>query len=607
MRKYFYITLSILALVAYSFVVYAAAPAGGYQITDQQLDPDCAPGDTDCVVVFPTEVERGTGVPGSTPSGGDPLVYIDDANGDMYTWDAGSSGWERINGFDFDVSSSNMWVPIAGSGDSFTSGYENLFIGVAAGEHTDTGYNNTFVGYRAGRNNTSGHGITALGSNAGTGNTIGNDNLSFGSYAGYGISTSSGSIMIGNNAGYNSNAGNNMFIGHYAGNNNTSGAGNVFLGNNAGLANSIGVNNTLVGFQANVIGGSVSNATAIGKDVVAYVDNQFVSGSELTPMNDVVFGKGDRSTAPSDYTLRATNGAGTNVGGASLILAGGKGTGSSTGGTILFKTSDSTSSGTAVQSYSTKMTLSALGNLGVGDATPDYRLDVEDATTTGIIASFTSADGTCTLDVSDVSGWTCPSDRNLKKDITNAGDMLGLVNQLHPVTYRMKTEAGTDLPSIGLIAQDVQTIFPKLVKTQADGTLAMNYGGLIVPLVKSVQELDVKFNNVDAQASRLMANATFQNQLAGWLGGIANNITLVIADTFKARNQICIDDVCMTKEQLRALLQSQNSTPVITPQPESEPQIENPAPESIPDPEIQPDSTPESVPTPETLVPEEVI
>jgi hypothetical protein len=171
----------------------------------------------------------------------------------------------------------------------------------------------------------------------------------------------------------------------------------------------------------------------------------------------------------------------------------------------------------------------------------------------------------------------------------------------------MKTEAGTDLPSIGLIAQEVQPLFPKLVKTQMDGTLAMNYGGLIVPLIKSVQELDVKFNDISTQATRLMANQGFLDQLAGWLGGVANNISLIAADTFKARNQICIDDVCMTKEQLRALLQSQNSTPVITPQPESEPQIENPAPESIPDPEIQPDSTPESVPTPETLVPEEVI
>jgi hypothetical protein len=154
----------------------------------------------------------------------------------------------------------------------------------------------------------------------------------------------------------------------------------------------------------------------------------------------------------------------------------------------------------------------------------------------------------------------------------------------------------------------VQTIFPKLVKTQADGTLAMNYGGLIVPLVKSVQELDVKFNNVDAQASRLMANATFQNQLAGWLGGIANNITLVIADTFKARKQICIDDVCMTKDQLRSLLQSQGGNVGITPSSQPGPQ-EEPVPQVAPDPEVQSEPTPvpDPEPVPETPVPEEAI
>jgi hypothetical protein len=41
-------------MVAYSLIVFAAAPSGGYLVTDHELDPDCAPGTTDCFVVFPT-------------------------------------------------------------------------------------------------------------------------------------------------------------------------------------------------------------------------------------------------------------------------------------------------------------------------------------------------------------------------------------------------------------------------------------------------------------------------------------------------------------------------------------------------------------------------
>ena len=44
--------ISVLAIIGYSFVVFAAAPLGGYN-PGGTLDPDCAPGDVDCIVALP--------------------------------------------------------------------------------------------------------------------------------------------------------------------------------------------------------------------------------------------------------------------------------------------------------------------------------------------------------------------------------------------------------------------------------------------------------------------------------------------------------------------------------------------------------------------------
>ncbi len=61
-NKYFLTTLAIVALASYSFIVYAAAPRGGYT-AGATLDPACAPGDPDCVVAISNS--------GSGPAGSD--------------------------------------------------------------------------------------------------------------------------------------------------------------------------------------------------------------------------------------------------------------------------------------------------------------------------------------------------------------------------------------------------------------------------------------------------------------------------------------------------------------------------------------------------------
>lgn len=85
----------------------------------ETLDPDCTPGQTgytstingntgDCNVQV-KEIEQGTGAPTSTPTGTDPLTYLNETNGDLYTWDG--AAW-NITG---EVTPTNGLQDIAGS------------------------------------------------------------------------------------------------------------------------------------------------------------------------------------------------------------------------------------------------------------------------------------------------------------------------------------------------------------------------------------------------------------------------------------------------------------------------------------------------------------
>jgi hypothetical protein len=62
------------------------------------------------------------------------------------------------------------------------------------------------------------------------------------------------------------------------------------------------------------------------------------------------------------------------------------------------------------------------------------------------------------------------------------------VRELHGVTWEWKDpKRGTH--GIGLIAQDVQRVFPEAVSTDKTGYLMVDYHGLVGVLVEAVKEL----------------------------------------------------------------------------------------------------------------------
>ena len=80
------------------------------------------------------------------------------------------------------------------------------------------------------------------------------------------------------------------------------------------------------------------------------------------------------------------------------------------------------------------------------------------------------------------------SDARLKKNIQPLTTSLTDLIQLTGYTYNWKDARKNPEQQIGILAQEVQKIYPQLVKTSAEGTLSVNYMGLIPVMIESIKE-----------------------------------------------------------------------------------------------------------------------
>ena len=80
------------------------------------------------------------------------------------------------------------------------------------------------------------------------------------------------------------------------------------------------------------------------------------------------------------------------------------------------------------------------------------------------------------------------SDARLKKDIALLRNPLQKIMQLNGYTYHWKNEQADNNLQTGVLAQEVQKLFPELVTENKDGLLAVNYSGLIPVLIESIKE-----------------------------------------------------------------------------------------------------------------------
>jgi hypothetical protein len=96
------------------------------------------------------------------------------------------------------------------------------------------------------------------------------------------------------------------------------------------------------------------------------------------------------------------------------------------------------------------------------------------------------------------------SDRALKKNIRPVQNSLEKIIALTGMTFNWKRDGRQDM---GLIAQDVERVYPELVATDPrTGLKSVEYGNLIAPLIEAIKEQQQQINILNNKIESLEAN-----------------------------------------------------------------------------------------------------
>ena len=110
-------------------------------------------------------------------------------------------------------------------------------------------------------------------------------------------------------------------------------------------------------------------------------------------------------------------------------------------------------------------------------------------------AFIVNYDGSATL----AGDLTVNSDARLKSNIVSLGNTISKLLLIDGKSYTMKSNDA--IKKIGLLAQEVQEVFPELVKQSGDeeGTLSVNYQGMIPVLINAIKEQQKQIDEIKKQ------------------------------------------------------------------------------------------------------------
>jgi hypothetical protein len=347
-------------------------------------------------------------------------------------------------------------------------GAENSAFGYGSLQNNTTASGNAAFGYRSLFRNSTGEYNSAFGFGSLVANTIGHSNAAFG--ASSMAANTSGhynvaigvSSLTGNTTGHQNSA-----IGTDSLSRNTTGSSNAAVGYKSLVSNSSGEQNAGIGY-----GSLVANTTGSANAALGGLAGQSnVSGGHNTYVG---YFSGPPATIP-DLSYSTAIGAEARVTQSNTLILGGEG-------------------------------LAAV-NVGLGTSTPDERLQV-----VGNIKVGTSGTNGCVTNFAGTGiAGTCSSDMRLKTNVRPFGPVLDRVARLQPVFFEWRASefpayhfgAGANT---GLIAQDVEPLFPDMVVTDQRGFKMVNYSELPYLTLAAVTELKAQNDALKADNEGLRSD-----------------------------------------------------------------------------------------------------
>ena len=93
------------------------------------------------------------------------------------------------------------------------------------------------------------------------------------------------------------------------------------------------------------------------------------------------------------------------------------------------------------------------------------------------------------------------SDRNLKTNIQPVKDPIAKIVQINGVTFDWKAN---NQPAIGVIAQEIEEIFPELVSvSEINNCKTVKYNGLIGVLIEGIKDQQTQINTLKQEIENL--------------------------------------------------------------------------------------------------------
>jgi hypothetical protein len=279
-------------------------------------------------------------------------------------------------------------------------------------------------------------------------NMLNSWNTALGYMAGNKVTTSYGNTFVGSLTGKNNTTGStNTFVGTSTGEVNTEGDANTFIGSIVGMSNTLGYRNTFIGVWSGYSSIDGYNNTALGYEACYHIkrgSNKTCIGAYSGPPSDV----------PNDN---------------SEVWIG-----SRSGGV-----------------YSPNGTPYSAGHYTMmGHMRPTESIYLDGVAT--YIKGSLSVAGT----------FTNPSDKRLKNIKGENTSGLEKIKQIKVFNYTRKDDK-EKTPRVGVIAQDLQKIFPDAVSKGSDGFLNIRPEDILYALVNAVKELDKNIKEIQTRVAKL--------------------------------------------------------------------------------------------------------
>jgi trimeric autotransporter adhesin len=390
-----------------------------------------------------------------------------------------------------------------------TTGSGNTVMGLNA-IFAGTGDNNTAIGAEAINNLVTGNGNTGIGRRALNLNNTGNNNTALGS----GADVTAGNLTNATAIGYNAKvaASNSLVLG---------GTGvdavNVGIGTttpNAPLqfANNI-ANRKIVlwdnGNNDHQYYGFGVNSGTLRYQVSAAVENHiFYAGASPTTSNELmrIQGNGDVGIGKSGAAFAYGHGGTNRI----LELRNAAPAGGDIQSHLVLSSTGNAGSMGGVTWASTSLTgEQRTGYIGTAFETPtadQTRISFYTRSNTGILAErfYIQGNGNAWLQ----GTLTQNSDIRLKKNIVPLTLSLNKLTQLNGYTYNWISKDKDPNEQIGLIAQEVQKLYPQLVSDikgeNGETTLGVNYTGLIPVMIESIKEQQKQIDELKLLVQKLL-------------------------------------------------------------------------------------------------------